>query len=174
MKTSNAKFLNKLALITTVAIAAGTGISAQAATDTSNLNVSANVAANCSIRTTQQLSFGSYDHISTNASNPLESTGKVEVACTTGSTNPSISIGQGGFYDTTNATRRLTDGANFLAYKLYQDENYTTEWSNGAGNEVAATADGSFVEYIVYGSIGSNQNVPVGNYSDNVLVTVTF
>ncbi|POU10711.1 hypothetical protein C3420_16930 [Acinetobacter sp. ACNIH3] len=29
MKTSNAKFFNKLALITTVAIAAGTGISAQ-------------------------------------------------------------------------------------------------------------------------------------------------
>lgn len=174
MKTSNAKFLNKLALITAVAFAAGTGVSAQAAEATSNLGISASVSANCSIKTTQALSFGGYNHISTNASNPLESTGKVEVACTTGSTNPSISIGQGGSYDTTNATRRLTDGTNFLAYKLYQDRSYTTEWSNGAGNEVAATADGSFVEYIVYGRIGSNQNVPVGNYSDNVLVTVTF
>lgn len=174
MKTSNAKFLNKLALITAVAVAAGTGVSAQAANATSNLGISASVSANCSINTTQALSFGGYNHISTNASNPLVSTGKVEVACTTGSDSPSISIGQGGFYDTINSTRRLADGANFLAYKLYQDENYETEWSSGAGNEVNAKANGSFVEYTVYGRIDSNQNVPVGNYSDTVSVTVTF
>ena len=172
MKTSNAKFFNKLALITTVAIAAGTGISAQAATATSNLNVSANVAANCSISTTQQLTFGSYDHISTNASNPLESTGKVNVACTTGSTSPSISLGEGASYDAIETTRRLTDGTNFLKYKLYQEDSFTTEWNDT--NKVDAISDGTPVEYTVYGRIAANQNVPVGNYSDTVVVTVSF
>jgi spore coat protein U-like protein len=172
MKTSNAKFLNKLTLITAVAVAAGTGVSAQAAgSATSDLSVSTNVAANCLISTTA-LAFGTYDPVGTNKSADLtsNSSGAVKVTCTTGST-ATVALDNGLYYGTT--TRRMKDSStNYLSYELYSDSVGGTKWDST--NTVDVTEDGSEKTLTVYGSVAKDQNVPVGTYNDTVVATVTF
>ncbi|GMU01978.1 hypothetical protein KH5H1_60980 [Corallococcus caeni] len=150
---------------------------AVAATATSNLDVSASVAANCLI-STAAVAFGAYDPVSANASTALTGTGSVSVTCTSGS-GATITLGQGDNADaaSTDAAplRRMSDGAaNVLSYGLYQDAGRTTEWGNTAGTGVAHLGTGSATSITVYGSIPAGQSVPVGAYADTVLATITF
>ena len=58
-----------------------------------NLNVTANVAANCTI-STSPVAFGAYDPVVANASTDLTASGTVTVACTKG-TAATIDLGNG-------------------------------------------------------------------------------
>lgn len=168
MKTSNAKFLNKLALISTVAIIAATGVSAQADTTTKDLEVSANVIKSCIITTTP-LAFGAYNPVT---SATLDATGNINVACTNGTAGAYITLSEGeNSLDSIN--RRLTDGTNFLPYTLSSDSNRSQVWLPSTQIPLD-TFTATTQDTIVYGRIASNQNVPVGDYSDTVVVTVTF
>ena len=98
MKRSNlVKAVAVVGFGATVAFA-GFSSTANAATATANLAVSATVTNNCTISTTA-LAFGSYDPVVANASANLDGTGTVVVACTKGAT---ANIG-------------LANGANFFA-----------------------------------------------------------
>ena len=148
-----------------------------AATATSNLSVTASVAANCSI-STAPVAFGAYDPVSTNATTPLSGTGTVNVTCTNGAST-TVTLGQGSNANTgsTDAApaRRLSDGGtNFLTYSLFQDAGHTTVWGNTGGTGVANTGTGTQTAITVYGTVAAGQNVPSGNYSDTVVATVTF
>lgn len=167
MKTSNAKFLNKLALISTVAIIAATGVSAQADTNTKDLEVSANVIKSCIITTTP-LAFGAYNPVT---SDPLDATGNINVACTNGTAGAYITLSEG--ENSLDSIRRLTDGTNFLPYTLSSDSNRSQVWLPST-QILLKTFTATTQDTIVYGRIASNQNVPVGDYSDTVVVTVTF
>lgn len=148
----------------------------QAATQTSNLSVSATVAANCTI-STAAVAFGAYDPVVTNASTALAATGTVTTTCTSGA-SATILLGQGANAATgsTDAVpvRRMISGTNLLSYQLYSDTGRTTVWGNDATSDVPTTGTGAAVATTVYGSVTAGQNVPSGSYTDTVVATVSF
>ncbi len=160
-----------------VALALGLASSVNAATQTSNLSVTASVSANCSI-STSPVAFGSYDPIGANAAAALNGTGSVSVTCTSGAST-TVTLGQGSNADTGSTAaaplRRLKDaGTNFLSYALYSDTGRTTTWGDTAGTGVAHTGTGTLTALTVYGQIPAGQNAAPANYSDTVVATVTF
>jgi len=151
--------------------------STDAATQTSNLSVTASVAANCAI-STAPVAFGAYDPVSANASTALNGTGTVNVTCTSGAST-TVTLGQGanpaGGSTAAAPARRLNDGGtNYLTYSLYQDSGRTTAWGDTAGTGVASTGTGTQTAITVYGAVAAGQSVPAGSYSDTVVATVTF
>jgi spore coat protein U-like protein len=137
-----------------------------AANGTSNLSVSAQVTANCTIATTP-LTFAGYDPVGTNATNNLDGQGKVTVACTKGH-SANIGLGNG------SNGRKLSDGnGNLLSYEMYSDSNRSAAWTS-QGISTGAAISKTARDFTVYGRIPSNQDVPAGNYSDTVVATVNF
>lgn len=164
-------------LVTAIAFAAfGFNTSVQAGSATSNLSVSATVAANCTI-STGAVSFGTYDTL---ASGNLDATGSVAVACTKG-TAPTITLGNGANY---SGGRRLSDGSEFITYELYHPSSttpgaacaYTQSWGTAGGAIFTATSAPSKASrtYNVCGRATLGQDVGAGSYTDTVVATVNF
>ncbi|KRA33001.1 hypothetical protein ASD68_08030 [Rhodanobacter sp. Root627] len=165
------------ALIVAFAAVSGTAI---AGTDTDNLSVTATVSANCTVDSTTAVAFGTYDPVTTNASDALTSSGTINTTCTSGS-DATITLGQGENFDTgsTDAVplRRMVGAVNgqFLSYELCQDSvTCSMAWGNDATTGKSITGSGTSDSVTVYGSVAGAQNVAADSYSDNVVVTVTF
>lgn len=168
MKTSNAKFLNKLAFITTVAMVAGTAISAQAGSQTATMELSTEVVANCTI-SADALSVSGYDPIVVNQNTDFNQQTNVTVTCTNGSP-VTIRLDDG-----QNVGRQLKFGTdNYLDYELFSDNARQNVWGNTELNDVATTGTGLVQTLPVYMQVPKNQNVPAGTYTDIVTATVTF
>jgi spore coat protein U-like protein len=174
--------MKKTTIIAALAVVlAGVSINSYAVgTATSDLTVSAEIQANCTI-STLPVTFGLYDPIVTNATsgvNKNSTGGSVTTLCTLGS-SPKITLGEGvqpiGSVPAA-PVRQLASSANRLGYFLYQDSGFTTVWGNTSGTGVApTTSDGTTpVVTPVYGQITKGQNMPVGTYADTVVATVTF
>jgi spore coat protein U-like protein len=71
--------------------------------------------------------------------------------------------------------RRIRLGAtsNYIRYNLYTDNTYSTVWGNTAATGVTTTGTGSGQTALVYGT-AVHATVPVGSYSDIVVVTIAF
>ena len=148
--------------------------SAQAATKTATFNVSASVAANCLISTTN-LAFGAYTGVA-----QLNGTSTVGVRCTN-TTAYSVKLNTGGG---TYATRLMSDGASHsLQYNLYTDAANTVVWGDGTGSTGVNAGTGSGMSnagiqnFTVYGTVPdntANQSAPVGSYSDTITVSVDY
>ncbi len=158
---------------------------ALAGSATSNLGVSASVAANCTI-TTAPVAFGAYDPVVTNAPNPLNNNGSVTITCTKGSA-PNVGLGLGSHASGT--TRRMQGGTSgdFLTYELYQPPNTTpgtactypgtTVWGTAGANLFTPTVPTSKASrlYNVCGTVGAGQDVAAdASYTDTVVATVNF
>jgi spore coat protein U-like protein len=145
---------------------------ADAATATADLAVSATVSVNCTI-STAPLAFDPYDPVDTNAAASLNGTGTVTVACTK-NVAPTIALGLGD--NASGATRRMTDGTNFLTYQMYKDAARTQVWGDAAGELLSPGAAPSKAprNFTVYGAVAGNQDVPAGDYDDTVVATVNF
>jgi len=168
MKTSNAKFLNKLTLITAVAVAAGTGISAQAGTDITTMGLTTEVVANCTI-SAAALNVSGYDPIEANKTIDFDQTSTVTVACTK-DTSAEVTFGQGD-----NTDRRLKDSLNnLLDYELYKDNAGGAVWGDTATSGKTITGTGLQEDHTVYIRVPAGQNVPAGAYNDTVQAIVTF
>jgi spore coat protein U-like protein len=161
------------------ALAAGVAFSgpvAAAGTATSNLDVGATVAANCTISTTA-VAFGAYDPIVANAAADLDNAGSVSVTCTSGASTK-VTLGQGSNADALSSDaapiRNMKSGANLLSYALYSDSGRATAWGNDAATGVSHTGTGTATSLSVYGRVVKAQNVPAGTYADIVVATVTF
>lgn len=156
--------------------AALVGLDSQAATATSNMPVTATIAANCTI-SSAAVGFGPYDPVVTNAATALNSTGTVTTTCTNGSA-VTVTLGQGasaaGGSTATTPLRQMANGVNRLAYFLYSDSARTVVWGDTAGTGKADTGTGVASPLTVYGAVTGGQNKPVGSYSDTVIATVTF
>jgi spore coat protein U-like protein len=145
-------------------------------TGTSNMSVSATIKHSCSIDTTP-MAFGAYDGVIANASTALDATATVTSSCTSGAAtlitmNAGNSAGSGS--DDT-PVRRMTSGrGDYLVYQVYSDVSQETVWGNTASTGVALTGTGLPQSHIVYGSIPSAQMVPEGDYSDQIVVTITY
>ena len=131
------------------------------------------------------VAFGVYDPT---LSTPDDSNGSVRVTCFyTGpggadSTNYTVTLSTGS--SGTFASRRLTAGASLLNYNLFRDAGRSQIWGNGtAGSSIVtgnikvgpgAGNNTRFVDHPVYGRIPAQQDADTGNYSDTILVTLTF
>ena len=148
----------------------------RAGTDSANLEVSASVAANCTIATSA-LTFGAYDPVDINSASPLVGSGAVTVRCTLGS-SVVVELDEGANGNVGSAPdaplRRLVDGRYFLAYDLFSNEARTAVWGVGNDVDVPVIGTGTDTQLVVYGAVQAGQNVPAGAYTDTVVATVTF
>jgi spore coat protein U-like protein len=163
-------------VLLTVVVLHSTG--ALAGTTTGSLTVTATVNSSCALTSSGAASFGAYDPVNTNVSpsNPVVLTTSFQLQCTNGA-KPTILLGQG-YYASPNSSdsspiRNMSDGkGDLLNYQLYTSADRTTIWDNATG--VTQTATGLVQTLYVYGSVPGGQNVPAGNYSDTVVITVSY
>ena len=162
---------HSIAPITAAVLLALAG-SAQAATKTTNLKVSANVAANCTV-SAANLKFGNY-----RGTAALKSTSDVSVTCTNGLPY-TVALSAGSSTDYT--VRKLASGLNSLEYNLYVDLANSAVWGDGSGGTqtVADTGAGMATArtHTVFGTLpnsAANQLAPVGAYSDTIVVSVVY
>lgn len=144
---------------------------AEAATASTTIAVSATVQASCTVSATP-LAFGNYNPLS---STPLDATSTITVNCTTG-TSYTVGLNAGGTSGATVTTRQMLQSANALNYSLFRDSGHATNWGNTPGTDTPASvvATTSAATTTVYGRIPALQNVPAGNYTDTVQVTVNY
>jgi spore coat protein U-like protein len=152
--------------------------SAFAATATQNLTVQASIASECIVAAPGVFNFGAYSPINANNTTALNGSGNLSVTCTTGSTTPTITLGEGlnpFSAAPTTPLRQMASGASRLAYFLYLDAGRTTAWGNTPGTgRLVTEVNGTPSIETIYGKVTEGQNLPMGTYLDTVVVTVTF
>lgn len=157
-----------------------------AAQATTNLTVTASVAAVCTVAAAPTLAFGAYDPVSAQASTALPGTGTISVTCTKNTATARIDLDNGANFSGTRRMVHGTIGTEFLGYDLFKPDasgaaaNCTANaWGTGVTDGYSAVA-GDFtsaavaVDFKVCGSVPAGQNVATGSYSDIVGVTVNF
>ena len=133
-----------------------------------DFNVSASVAANCTIDATDMV-FGAFDPL---ANADVDSTSTVTITCTKGN-GATIDMNSGNNAANATATSRaMSNGSSgYLDYELYSDSSHSTVWStfnSGAAPSKAAR------DFTVYGRIPAAADAPSGTYGDVVRATVNF
>lgn len=143
--------------------------SAQAATATSSVLVTATVLSFCTIAAAP-LPFGNY------SAPALAVNTSIVVACTA-STGYNVGLSAGAAVGATVTTRQMTGatGTTPLSYALFRDAGFTLNWgaTNGT-NTVAGTGTGLSQTLTVYGQVAANQLVTPGLYTDTVVATITY
>lgn len=135
-------------------------------TTTAALAVSATIASLCVV-TGSTMAFGSYSGAAAVTQNAT-----LGVQCTSGTT---FNIGLGAGNNGTVAARKMAASAILLNYSLFYDAGMTHNWGTTIGTDtLAGTGTGALVSYTVYGSIPTGQLLASGNYTDSVVVTVTY
>ena len=163
----------KRTVLSLIAIAAISAPVFAANSQSANLNVTASVAANCTI-TTSPVAFGAYDPVTANAATDLTASGSVNVACTKG-TAATIDLGTGSNF--LGGTRRMGSGSDFLNYSLFKDAALTQAWGTGiaGGTTAAYNAPNKNVNSVtVFGMVPQAQDVTVGAYADVVVATINY
>lgn len=139
-----------------------------AGTDSDTMVVSATVLATCEV-SAGDLDFGDYDPLAPAA---LDAATTLSLACTNGTAYELAMSVDGG---ESTAGRFMYDGAEQLAYVLYQDPARTVLWGqNNSVDTLSGTGTGSAVTIDVYGRIPMQQAAPAGDYTDTITVTVTW
>ncbi|MFO1391710.1 MAG: spore coat U domain-containing protein [Agitococcus sp.] len=115
------------------------------------------------------INFGSYYVANTT---PLDGSGTIDVSCDVRTAfEVSFSTGLSGTY----TTRQMAYGSSRLTYNLYRNAARNRILGDGTGNtEVLSVNNARNRSFTIYGRVPAQQNVYVGSYSDNVIVTVTF
>src|ERR1035437_60638 len=147
---------------------ASTSAVAQANPATTTFGVSATVLKDCIVSATA-MSFGNY----TGAVNNVTST--VTVTCTN-TTTYTIGLDKGTTTGGSASNPRLMAGPSgaTLAYGLYQNGTWTTNWGNVTGSWVSGTGNGAAQPLTVYGQIAAGLYVTPGSYTDTITATVTY
>lgn len=146
--------------------------------DNLNLGVTTTINAKCKFMTDgpsgSTLEFGQYNVISENEISARNSTGSFDAKCTK-STSSEIGMGSGLYAGNASATTRaMSDGmGNYLSYEIYTDAGGVSVWSES--NTVSFTDVGdSYTTMPVYASIPPGQDVAAGEYSDTVVMTISY
>ena len=152
------------------------GTQSHADTGTSIMNVSATVRHSCSIDTTP-MAFGTYNGVVANASTALDAMATVISSCTSGAAaliTMNAGNSAGSVSDDVPVRRMTSEAGDYLVYQVYSDVSRERIWGNTTLTGVALTGTGSPQTHKVYGSIPSAQLVPEGEYSDQIIVTITY
>jgi len=144
---------------------------AMAQTATTTFPVTATVLTSCSV-SANPLAFGTYNPTS---ATPLDATTTLSVLCTVG-TSFTVGLSAGTAAGATVTTRQMSNAANRLNYGLFQQAGRTTVWGNTPGTNTppATTAPVIPTTLTVYGRVPASQNVPAGDYTDTITVTVNY
>ena len=126
----------------------------------------------CTVSATA-VAFGTYNVFATA---PADSTGTVIYRCGQGDHHITITITRGS--SATFTPRTLRNGAAQLQYNLFRDAAFTTIWGDGTGGTgtyfINNPPNNQDVVLTVYGRVPAEQDVPVGAYTDSVVVTVEY
>jgi len=135
----------------------------------------------CQLNSTSTVDFGNINDISI-TKRDYTAQGAVNATCNYG-TPYSIYLGDGNNRITGGFRRMINSNNEFIPYQLYKDSNYSTVWDatggvtniGGAGG-VSKTGSGIAQSTPVYGKIPQGTSIAStpGNYSDSVVVTVTY
>jgi spore coat protein U-like protein len=125
------------------------------------------------------IAFGNYDAF---VSTARDTSGTIVVTCTrSGGPSPTVTIAIGpGMYGGSTSTRKMKQngGGDLLSYNLFQDAARTVLWGDIVGTNafrqfLAVPNKGSAqLTATIFGRIPAGQDVSIGTYSDNVLVSV--
>ncbi|CUJ69915.1 Csu type fimbrial protein [Achromobacter xylosoxidans] len=135
------------------------------------LTVQATVQKNCTINATN-LAFPPQGLLK----QAVTANAQVTVRCTN---NNAFAVALNGGSVANNVMARKmkhATAADTVAYQLYQDANYATVWGDGVtgGTTLNGTGTGANQTFTVYGRVPAQATPRPGNYSDTVLVTITF
>ena len=131
-------------------------------------NLFASVEPRCSLSGTD-MNFGLLMSLST----PATATAQLNVRCTK-SVSYQISM-NGGESNATDPTQRWLGGTSGISYGLYQDSNHSTPWGSDVGQMKKGVATGLAEVHTVYGRTNpSNRLLAAGDYTDKVIVTLTY
>jgi spore coat protein U-like protein len=159
-----------LSLVVITLLAATSAFAGTASTVNTN-NITASVAAKCTIGAFS-IAFGAYDPF---AAAPLDQNGTVSINCTK-ATSGTVSFDLGA--NAAGVVRQMKDtgaGTNFLAYEVYTDAGHTTVWN--AVNTVVlgpSVSKNTALTATAYGRVAAGQDAAVMNYQDTLVATVTF
>jgi len=114
------------------------------------------------------------------ASDPAADLGNftVTAACAGGTDSPvlpplslALSSGLGGFDG-----RTMENGASAMTYQIYTDDTLMNVWGDGSGGTALVSTGGGTASqtFTGYGKIFAGQWVTVGQYMDNITVTVSY
>jgi len=181
--TRNQKLLKILGLSPVLLYAAGLSLPVYAATSASDMAVTANVNASCTMNVTS-LDFGIYDPIVANETQDLTASATVSTNCTLGAI-ANVKMGNGLHATFSTGRSRMAFSRDYsrhmsnvgsdskLKYELYTNEGHTDVWTQIGGRSVVGT--GTSDDLTVYGKVFQNQQVAAaGSYNDTVTVTVLF
>jgi len=130
---------------------------------------SATVQANCDIAT-NDLSFGTIGTIV----NAIDSQTTLLMTCSAGLPF-TIGLDGGRSQATDPANRRMTGVGGAIYYGLYTNAGRTQAWgATGIANTFAGTGSAALQSIPIYGRLRSAQTPPPGQYSDVIVVTVTY
>ncbi len=139
-------------------------------------------AIDCSV-STAGINFGAYDPTS---ATPDDIVGNLAVTCTrvifvdVFHVPFTVSLSRGS--STSFSPRTLRSGTNVLNYTSYRDAAHSQVWGDGTNSTVRLSDTSDFVwfqtsqtdNFALYGRIPALQDVRVGNYTDTVIVQITF
>ena len=145
---------------------------------TANMSVTANVETSCTIGSVDTLAFGAY------GGGALNGTAVIKVTCVAADGSASLSLDDGlHALAGSPGTRQmlftdLSSNPHFLAYSLNVTDGSGACWGGvnvcSSPHSEPVTQDGTEQDFTVYGTIPGAQSLYAGNYSDTVLVSVTF
>ena len=117
--------------------------------------------------------FSSYN---TQTRAAVDGTGTITVTCTGDGANNSLSLNLSGGNNGSCGPRRMTSGANNLAYDVFQNAGRTTYFCDGGARldiNFDFTAGATQTRtYTMYGRVTSAQNPAFGTYADSLSVTL--
>jgi spore coat protein U-like protein len=167
----------KLAIVSTI-LAGSVGLSgaSQAETNagTGSLAVSADVDISCSA-VSGGLDFSDYD---TTSDSVHRASGLITSNCTLGA-GVKVRLSHGSNADANTPAsdpvrKMLGVNGDYLEYKLYSDDQYTTVWGNTASNDVSEEGQGMAATIAIYGEMAALQTARGGAYSDTVAITIVY
>jgi spore coat protein U-like protein len=166
--------LKSCAVVATV-LALLASFAAPAATKTTPMSVSATLVDTCLVTATS-LIFPNY----VPAAGTLKATSTISLRCTNG-VQYGVGMSAGTTAGESYAQRLLANGANTLQYNIYTSSAYSAVWGDGSGTTqiVSGNAAGfaTPITLTVYGELpdsAANQVAVPGNYSDTILVVLTY
>ncbi len=146
-----------------------------AATSTGQFIVQANVALDCSVKSTTNINFGTI-HSPTTLFNAPVASGIITVDCPA-SAQYWISLSKGNGAGATFAQRKMTSSSNSadtIIYSLYTE--LGTVWGDGTDGSEREGSWGTIhpIPFTVVAKIPVNQAPAAGSYTDTIVVTLSF
>lgn len=98
---------------------------------------------------------------------------KLELRCTN-KMKYTVSLGEGDAYRSGMRNMQKVGGSEIIPYGLYVDSDHRTLWGSATSTIADGKGSGSYAVIPIYGKIQADTDLPVGSYSDTVVVTVTY